>query len=60
MEKSVIGRCVACGEMTTLEYPCCGAPLEFEGGLIKPVDEPNTSESEENKLGFPRRSGHEE
>lgn len=59
MEKQIIGRCIACGEMTTLEYPCCGAPLEFEGGLIKPIDDEDTDASEEKKLGFPRLSGRD-
>lgn len=50
--KDAFGRCSECGEMTSLDNSCCGAPIEINGVLI-PTD------GEDVRLGFPRQSGGE-
>ena len=35
-----IGRCTRCGEMTSLQDPCCvSVAIEFEGDLVLPTFE---------------------
>ena len=37
--EEIIGRCTRCKEMTSTVESCCGAPVEYEGGLIDPLED---------------------